>query len=163
VLAINSECDRLAGACAAGGAQEKWVKADLAATHKACTLAFFHEPRFSSGVAVVKNATAMAPIWNDLYNARADVVLTAHKHFYERFAPLNASGGVDAAKGMREFIVGTGGDDHAGTPAKIAGSEVLYAKAFGILRLGLHAGSYDWRFVAEPGKTFTDSGTGTCR
>jgi calcineurin-like phosphoesterase family protein len=162
ILALNSECDRLTGACATGGAEEAWVKADLAATHKACTLAFFHEPRFSSGTAVVKNATAMAPIWTDLYNGRADVVLAGHKHFYERFAPLNATGAVDQVNGMRELIVGTGGEDRAGRPAGITGSEVRDNKTFGVLKVTLHAGRYDWQFVPEPGKTFTDSGSGTC-
>lgn len=162
VLAINSECDRLAGACAAGGAQEKWVKADLAAHPNACTLAFFHEPRFASGSALIKNATALAPIWNDLYDARADLVLTAHKHSYERFAPLNASGGVDTARGMREFVVGTGGEDRAGRPAPITGSEVRNNTTFGVLKVTLRAGSYGWNFVPEPGKTFTDSGSTSC-
>jgi hypothetical protein len=162
VLAINSECDRLAGACAAGGAEEAWVKADLAATTKACTLAFWHEPRFSSGSTIVKNAAAMAPIWNDLYNRRADLVLTAHKHSYERLAPLNTTGAVDTVRGMREFVVGTGGEDRAGAPAPITGSEVRNNKTFGVLKLTLRAGHYDWNFVPEPGKTFTDSGTGDC-
>jgi hypothetical protein len=162
VLAINSECDRLAGACASDGAQERWVRADLAAHTNACTLAFFHEPRFASGSAVIKNATAMAPIWNDLYNANADLVLTGHKHFYERLAPLNTTGAVDNARGLREFIVGTGGEDHSGRPAPITGSQVRENTTFGILKVGLHASGYDWRFVAEPGKTFTDSGSASC-
>jgi hypothetical protein len=162
VLAINSECDRLGSACAAGGAQEAWVRSDLAAHPNACTLAFFHEPRFASGSAVIKNAAAMAPIWNDLYNSRADLVLTAHKHSYERFAPLNASGGVDTARGMREFVVGTGGEDRAGRPAPITGSEVRDNKTFGVLKVTLSSGGYGWNFVPEPGKTFTDSGTTSC-
>jgi len=162
VLALNSECDRLAGACASGGAQEAFVRQELAAHRTACTLAFWHEPRFSSGSAPVTNAQAMAPIWNDLYNGNADLVIAAHKHFYERLAPLNTSGNVDLARGLQEIIVGTGGDDHAGTPAPIAGSQVRNNKTFGVLKVGLHSGSYTWNFVPEAGQTFTDSGSRSC-
>lgn len=157
VLALNSECDKIGVAvCATGGAQEAWVRADLVAHPTTCTLAYWHEPRFSSGPAAVTNANNMAPIWNDLYNAGVDVVLTGHKHFYERFAPLNAAGAVDTARGITELIVGTGGRDHAGTPAKRAGSQVLNAKTFGILKMALHPTSFDWQFVPETATGFKD-------
>ena len=162
LIAINSECDRLSGACASGGAQETFVRHDLAAHPSKCTLAFWHEPAFSSGSAVVQNADAMKPIWRDLYNAGVDVVLSGHKHFYERFAPLNAFG-QPLTVGMRELIIGTGGEDHAGTPARITGSQALNAHTFGISKVTLHASSYDWRFIGEPGSTFSDSGSTACR
>jgi len=162
LIAVNSECDRIPGACATGGAEETFVRNDLAAHPTQCTLAYWHEPAFASGTAVVKNAAAMQPIWKDLYNAGVDLVLSGHKHFYERFAPLNANG-QPLTVGMREIIIGTGGEDHAGTPAKITGSQVLNAKTFGIAKLTLHPGSYNWQFVGEPGSTFTDSGSTACR
>jgi acid phosphatase type 7 len=163
LIAVNSECDRLGSACASGGAQEQFVRADLAAHPASCTLAYWHEPRFSSGSAVVKNAQAMAPIWTDLYNAGVDLVLTAHKHSYERFAPLNASGQpLSNSRGMREIIIGTGGEDHAGRPAAITGSQVINNKTFGVLKVTLAAGSYSWQFVGEPGSTFSDSGSTAC-
>jgi acid phosphatase type 7 len=162
LIALNSECDRLGTACASGGAEEQFVRSDLAAHASKCTLAFWHEPRISSGTATVTNAAAMVPIWKDLYNAGADLVLSGHKHFYERFAPLNASA-QPLTVGMREIIIGTGGDDHAGTPPKITGSQVLNAHTFGIAKVTLHASSYDWRFIGEPGSTFSDSGSTACR
>jgi hypothetical protein len=163
VLAINSECDRLpAGTCATGGAQESWVRADLAAHKNTCTLAYWHEPRFSSGVTTVVNAQAMAPIWNDLYNANADLVLVAHRHAYERFSPLNTSGSVDTARGVREIVVGTGGRDHAGGASRITGSRVRNTTTFGVLKVTLHPGAYDWKFLPEPGRSFTDSGSSSC-
>jgi hypothetical protein len=162
LIAINSECDRIPGACAAGGAEETFVRNDLAAHPAKCTLAYFHEPAFSSGSAVVKNAAALQPIWKDLSDAGVDLVLNGHKHFYERFAPLNRNG-QPLTVGMREIIIGTGGEDHAGTPAKITGSQVLNAKTFGIEKVTLHATSYDWQFLGEPGSTFTDSGSTACR
>src|SRR4051794_4584812 len=116
VLAINSECDELGDACAPGGAQEAWVRQDLAAHPTACTLAFWHEPRFASGSAPIENAAAMGPIWSALYDAGVDLALVAHKHFYERLAPLNVAGAADRAGGIRQLIVGTGGEDRAGNP-----------------------------------------------
>jgi hypothetical protein len=110
----------------------------------------------------VTNAAAMAPIWNDLYDANADLVLAAHKHAYERFNTLNKSGAVDTVRGMREILVGTGGEDHAGSATKITGSQVRNNTTFGVLKLTLHPTSYDWKFVPEPGKTFTDSGSNSC-
>jgi hypothetical protein len=104
----------------------------------------------------------MGPIWNDLYNANADLVLAAHMHAYERFSPLNTSGSPDNARGVREIIVGTGGEDHAGAAPRVAGSRVRNTTTFGVLELTLHATGYDWNFVPEPGRSFTDSGTGTC-
>ena len=162
VLALNSECDKLSGACNVGGAQETFVRTDLAAHPNKCVLAYWHEPRFSSGSAVVTNAAAMAPIWNDLYNANADLVLSAHKHAYERFNTLNKSGVVDTVRGMREIIVGTGGEDHAGPAKQITGSQVRNNTTFGVLKVTLHTTSYNWKFIPEPGGTFTDSGSGTC-
>ena len=34
----------------------------------------------------------MAPIWDMLDQAKADVVVQAHEHHYERFAPMTATG-----------------------------------------------------------------------
>jgi acid phosphatase type 7 len=164
LIALNSECDKIGVAlCATGGAEEAFVRADLAAHPTACTLAYWHEPAFSSGTAVVKNAQNMRPIWRDLYNAGADLILTAHKHFYERFAPLNANGQVDTTgRGMTQIITGTGGDDHAGTPPRIAGSLLLTAHTFGVSEITLSPGRWSARFVGEPGSTFSDASSGTC-
>jgi hypothetical protein len=163
LLALNSECSHLGGSpCASGGAEETFVRADLASHPNACTLAYFHEPVFSSGSAPVENAAAMMPIWRDLYAAHVDLVLNGHKHNYQRASLLGATGAVDS-RGIRLIIVGTGGEDHSGSAALRSGFEVFDNKTFGVLRVVLHAGSYDWRFVPEPGKTFTDSGTDRCR
>jgi acid phosphatase type 7 len=164
VIAINSECDKIGVAlCMPGGAEEAFVLADLAGHPARCTLAYWHEPAFSSGSAAVTNAQNMLPIWRDLYNAGADLVLTAHKHFYERFAPLNANGQPDTTgRGMTQIITGTGGDDHAGTPPRIAGSLRLNAHTFGVSEITLSSTGWSQRFVGEPGSTFSDSSSGTC-
>jgi len=90
------------------------------------------------------------------------VVLVGHDHDYERFAPQDPTGVSDPARGIREFVVGTGGRSHYATATPVPNSEVRNSDTFGILRLTLHPASYDWKFVPEAGGTFTDSGTGYC-
>ena len=104
----------------------------------------------------------MQAIWKDLYDAGADVVLVGHSHDYERFAPMNSSGGLDRTRGIREFVVGTGGAFFTGWTSVKPNSEVRQNNTFGVLRLTLHSTSYDWKFVPEAGKTFTDSGSEAC-
>jgi hypothetical protein len=145
----------------AGSAQETWLKADLAAHQTRCILAYWHEPRFSSGVTHGSDAD-FDPFWRDLYAAGADVILNGHEHNYERFAPQNPSG-TATATGIREFVVGTGGVSHGysfGTP--LANSEVRNSTTWGVIKLTLHAASYDWQFVPVAGGAFTDSGAGSC-
>ncbi len=105
--------------------------------------------------------SAFDAFWQDLYKAGVEVVLNAHDHVYERFNPQNPAAKADSY-GIREFIVGTGGKNHSSFPSVAANSAVRNTDTFGVLRMTLHAGSYDWKFLPEPGKVFTDSGTGTC-
>jgi chitodextrinase len=144
----------------AGSEQETWLKNDLAAHQAKCILAYWHEPRFSSG-AEHGSDSSFDPFWRDLYAAGADIVLNGHDHDYERFVPQNPSGAADA-NGIREFVVGTGGASHYTFGAPIANSEVRDNTSFGVLKVTLHAGSYDWQFVPVAGASFTDSGSGSC-
>jgi hypothetical protein len=161
LIALNAQC-RWIGGCEVGSPEERWLKADLAAHRNGCTLAFWHQPRWSSGQH--GNEAPYDAFWRDLYAAGADVVLNGHDHDYERFAPLDPNGRVAPARGIREFVVGTGGKNHYRFtfPDGIPGSEVRNASTFGVLELTLHPGGYDWRFVPEPGKRFADTGTGFC-
>jgi hypothetical protein len=154
IIAINSN---LPGG--SGSPQERWLRADLAANRSSCTLAFWHRPRFSSGGN--GNGPSITALWRALYDYHADVVLAGNDHDYERFAPQTPDG-VKAANGIREFVVGTGGASHGSAGPRAANSEVFNNDTFGLLRLELHDGSYDWRFVPEPGKQFSDSGHGSC-
>jgi hypothetical protein len=97
-----------------------------------------------------------------LYNAGAEIVLTGHNHQYERFAPQTPAGAADPARGIREFVVGTGGAAHYAFGAVKPNSQVRNSTTFGVLKLTLGAGSYSWKFLPVAGQSFTDSGTGTC-
>ena len=104
----------------------------------------------------------MQPIWQDLYNANVEMLLSGHSHDYERFAPQNATGGLDNTRGVRQFVVGTGGAFFTGFGSPHANSQVRQNATFGILQLTLRSTGYDWRFVPEAGKTFSDSGSNAC-
>jgi hypothetical protein len=158
LIALNSNCSPVGG-CEAGSPQERWLRADLAAHPSSCTLAYWHHPLFSSGPH--GSISRMAAIWQALYDHKADVVLTGHDHNYQRFAPQTTTG-VASARGIREFVVGTGGRGHYANGTPIANQEVQNSGTFGVLKLTLHSTSYDWKFVPEPGGTFTDSGSGPC-
>ncbi len=158
IVVLSGECAYIGG-CGAGSPQETWLKSDLAASTKPCQLAAWHEARFASGYSGSK--PAFDAFWQDLYKAGVEVVLNAHDHVYERFNPQNPAAKADSY-GIREFIVGTGGKNHSSFPSVAANSAVRNTDTFGVLRMTLHAGSYDWKFLPEPGKVFTDSGTGTC-
>lgn len=159
VLNSNSSCTTIS--CAAGSAQEMWLRADLAAHPNVCTLAYWHHPRFNSGASHGNN-TAVAPFWDALYQYGADVILNGHEHVYERFAPQTPAAVADPAAGIRQFTVGTGGRSHYSFGTIQPNSQVRDGNTYGVLKLTLHATSYDWQFVPVAGATFTDSGTGSC-
>ena len=163
IVALNSMCENVGG-CGDTSDPSKmvgWLKQDLAANPSTCTLAYWHHPVFSSGSAH-GNDPKMVPSWNALYAAGADVVLSGHDHDYERFAPQTSSGAPDPARGIREFVVGTGGRSHYSFGTIRANSQVRNPDTFGVLKLTLHPTSYDWQFVPEAGKSFSDSGTSNC-
>jgi len=159
LVVINSNCSDVSG-CGAGSPQEEWLRADLAAHPVSCTLAYWHHPRFSSGPH--GNSTSMQDIWQALYDYGADVVLNGHDHDYERFAPQDPNGLADPVRGIREFVVGTGGRSHYTISTPIANSEAHNDDTFGVLKLTLHPTGYDWEFIPEAGKTFSDSGSEAC-
>ena len=160
VIVLNSECLEVGG-CNAGSRQEIWLRADLAAHPVACTLAYWHKPLFSSGGAHGNDPEILA-IWQALYDANADLVINGHDHDYERFGPQSPDASVNPQRGIREFVVGTGGKNHRRFGPPKPNSEIRNADAFGVLKLTLKPGGYDWQFIPEAGKSFTDSGSGMC-
>lgn len=158
IIALNSNCTVVA--CSAGSLQETWLRADLAANPTACTLAYWHHPRYSSGAH--GDNTSMQAIWQALYDFGADLVLAGHDHNYERFGPQNATSGADATRGIRSFVVGVGGKEMRPVSTVKANSQLRNSNSLGLLKLSLHASSYDWQFVPIPGHTLADAGTAAC-
>lgn len=151
VVVLNSVCSVVG--CGEGSDQLGWLRADLAANPRPCTLAYWHHPRWTSGLHGVDTSTQ--PLWDALAAAGADVVLGGHDHHYERFAPV---------QGIRQFVVGTGGRNLYPVLFRTEGSEVVDTRTFGVLALTLRPDGYDWRFVAIPGSAsgFTDEGSAGC-
>jgi chitodextrinase len=154
LIALNSEVGH-----STTSEQVTWLKSDLAASRATCVLAYWHKPRFTAGN--YSDMSEFQPFWDALYAANADVVVNGHDHNYQRYAPMTPTGVRDGARGIREFVAGTGGRSHYGLRAdsrREAGNDTSY----GVLKLTLRATGYDWQFIPEAGKTFTDSGSGSC-
>ncbi len=143
-----------------GSPQESWLRADLAAHDAPCTIAIWHHPRFSSGPH--GSSIAMQSIWQTLYDAGADLVVVGHDHLYERFAPQDGGAQLDLARGIRQFVVGTGGASAYAVVSPVANSEVRNSGTRGVLKLTLYPDRYDWKFVPVKGSSFTYSGSASC-
>jgi hypothetical protein len=158
LIALNSECDWIGG-CTASSPQGRWLAADLAAHDNHCTLAYFHEPLFTSGRLAEPD---IKPFWDQLYAAGVDVILNGHDHIYERFAPQTPTGAANATAGVRQFTIGTGGANHTTLTTTAKNSQVRNANTFGIFTMTLRPTGYSFSFVPEAGSSFTDAGTGSC-
>jgi len=158
IYVLNSNCGSVG--CSPGSAQERWLRADLAANPRPCVAAMWHHPRFSDGMH--GDNRSVQPFWQDLYDANADLILSGHDHDYQRWAPQTPTGVVDTVRGIVEFVVGTGGDSHyafkRSSANRVAGNDSTY----GVLRLDLSATGYAFRFVPVAGQTYADSGRGSC-
>lgn len=159
VVVLNDGGCRQIGGCGAGSPEERWLRRDLDVNRTRCTLAAWHEPRWSSGEH--GSNPALEAMWRDMYDAGVDVVLAGHDHDYERFQPLDARGHPDPRRGIRSFVVGTGGVGLRGFDHFAPGSVVRQHDTFGVLALRLHPRSYTWRFVPV-GDGFHDRGHGRC-
>ena len=161
VVALNSNC--LLVACGPGSAQYRWLDRDLRTSRAACTLVAMHHPRFSSGPhGDDPDLQLLRPMWRLLYDRGAEVVLGAHDHIYERFAPMDPRGRKDQARGVRQFTAGTGGAEHYWIEQVRYASQVREVDTFGVLNLTLLDGSYRWRFAPVAGSTFSDQGSDGC-
>ena len=156
VVVLNSNCSIVS--CAAGSAQERWLRADLAASARPCTIVAWHHPRFASS-AVHASDPAVAALWQAAQDTGVEIALAGHDHQYERFAPQD-NNGVPTPDAPREFVVGTGGVGLYAFTAPQPNSE-LRISAFGYLRLDLRSDGYAWQFIGEQ-RTTLDSGSATC-
>jgi acid phosphatase type 7 len=162
VVALNSNCEEVR--CGPGSSQTRWLEEDLAANEDArCTLAYMHHPRFSSGEKHGSTGGGVEELWEALYEADTDVVLSGHEHNYERFSPQDPRGKADPEGGIRQFVVGTGGGGGEGPISDpIANSEVSTDGTDGVLKLILGPKRYEWEFIPVDGASFTDSGGAQC-
>jgi len=156
-ISLNSLVD-----VSAQSEQFLWLASDLAkSSDSLCTIAYWHFPAFNSG-AQYGSVTAMRPFFDALYTAGVEMVLSGHEHIYERFAPQKADGTADPARGVRQFVVGTGGHELNPLGAPLPNSEFRNNASWGVLRLTLGQGSYSWQFVPVGGGPQIDAGSGTC-
>ncbi|WP_182920411.1 metallophosphoesterase family protein [Nocardioides cavernaquae] len=155
IYSLNSNCSIID--CAA---ETAWLRRDMDANPRKCQIITMHGPRFSSGLEH-GNAPYVAPFWRVAYNHRADIALAGHDHDYERFVRMAPDGTKRPYRGIRSFVVGTGGKSlyHLGT--RKPGSAYFQATRFGVLRLDLGASSYTWRYITTDG-VVRDQGTSNC-
>ena len=160
IVALNSNCEEVGG-CDWNSTQGRWLTRDLANHRARCTLAYFHHPLYASGSNY--DSPEVKPFWHILYNQHADVILSGHAHRYERFARITPSGERSSARGIRQFIVGTGGapggTQHGPDEPRVQAKKI---GAPGVLKLKLGSGFYHWKFVPVGGRNYTDSGRARC-
>jgi hypothetical protein len=154
VVALNSEVP-----AHPGSPQHHWLRADLTAHRTRCTAAYWHKPVFSSGPH--GDDPHMLEIWRTLYEFDVDVVIVGHDHMYERFAPLDRTGGHDSVRGIRQFTVGTGGARPV-QPRTVRQNSEAIGNGWGVLALTLLGDSYQWEFIPTDGTTFRDAGSASC-
>jgi acid phosphatase type 7 len=140
-----------------GSAQYEFVRHELTTARAACTVAVWHHPLFSSGPNGAN--PFMRDLWSLLYEHGVDVAITAHDHLYERFDRLDADGRV-SARGMRQFIAGTGGARLYQPARYVPGSQIIVS-ALGVLQMTLRPDGYDWAFIDTNGATL-DAGSDRC-
>jgi hypothetical protein len=160
IVALNSNCEEIGG-CGGRSAQGHWLRKDLDRHRARCTLAYFHHPLYASGKGL--DTHKVRSFWKKLYNHQADVILSGHAHRYERYARITPSGKRSSARGIRQFIVGTGGApgefQHGPDEPRVQAKKV---GAPGVLKLELGSGFYHWKFVPVAGRNYADSGRARC-
>lgn len=155
IYALNSEIDT-----SAQSEQAKWLQADLAQNPRSCVMAYWHRARWSSGKHHGSDSK-MQVIWDILYDANAELVVTGHEHHYERFAPMDKNGNA-VSVGLQAFVVGTGGANKYPFGNILPASQARNDNTYGVIKLTLHPTMYEWEFIPVEGGTFTDRGSQGC-
>jgi hypothetical protein len=159
VVVLDSDCEAVGG-CDDGSPQLEWLRRDLAASDDRCAVAIFHHPRFSSGQH--GSYTSLDALWRALYEGGVEVAISGHDHNYERFAAQDGDGRRDDSRGVRQFVIGTGGTHLRDLRDALPNSEVRHGRTHGVLRLSLAPATWQWDFVPVAGGAFSDAGTGAC-
>jgi acid phosphatase type 7 len=182
LISLNIQCETQPGGCSTTGSwfasELEWLKKDLKENHSACTVAYWHQPTFSAADSLSLEGTTAQAFWQLLYENGADLVLNGHDHLYARYRPLDPSGNFDPRKGLREFIVGTGGETldtvvssatgDAGAQFNAANLEASSGNYWGVMALTLDENGYKWDFESAlelpgaPAGTYSDKGAAAC-
>jgi len=137
------------GQCGASSPQLTWLNNDLAAHPGACTIAYWHEPRFALD-GPDEGSAAEQPLWAPLANAHATMAVNADRHNYERWTAMDANG-TASATGMAEFVVGTGNHNWE----SVIGSDPRTLKTIvntpGALKLSLTTTTAGFQFIGTDG------------
>lgn len=159
MVALNSNCSEIGG-CGAGSPQWRWLYEDLKKNTKKCTAAYWHAPLFTAGN--YSGKTAMRSFWQLLYIYGAEIVMSGHDHNYQRFSPQDPRGNSSPTRGIRQFVVGTGGATPYSVPRSIPNLDASNGSTYGILRLRLGRNGYTSEFLQLSGSSSTDIVEGTC-
>lgn len=146
-------------AIGSGSPQYEWLRTELQSSTAQCTVVYGHHPLFSSGPN--GGSDRVRAVWDLMYQHRVEIYLAGHDHLYDRQAPQDPSGRHDPTRGIRAFVVGTGGGPLYEVVRPAANSEVRHS-GWGVLKLNLAETSYSWEFVPVEGASFRDSGSGNC-
>jgi hypothetical protein len=150
VISLNSEVEQ-----DQDSNQLAWLRQDLATRSNGPILAFWHRARWGSGAH--RDSKKPRWFWKELYTHSAEIVLNGHSHHYERFAPQRPDQTIDP-RGIRQFIVGTGGRRLSGRSKHTPNSEFAQFERFGLLKLTLSPLEYRWAFLDVDGVAL-DSGS----
>jgi acid phosphatase type 7 len=172
--AFNNDCSTTDGGLLAS--ETKWLSRDLEQNNRPCTIAYWHQPTFSSTAdpwtSDSTEGQAADAWWQLLYQHHATLILNGHDHVYSRFAPMNPAGKADP-RGIREFIVGTGGESlDTVLPNTTPNLQAWADQYYGVLKLTLKPSGYDWNYesaMLNPGApagtpaSYSDTGSGRCK
>jgi acid phosphatase type 7 len=179
LISLNIECADEPGGCSPTGSwfqsETNWLEQDLNEDHSACTLAYWHQPTFSSTASPTTSDSTEGQTadtwWQLLYQHHATLILNGHDHVYSRFAPMNPQGQYDPRKGIREFIVGTGGESLDTVIPSTPNLQAWADQYYGVMKLTLEPDGYVWDYksaMENPGApagtptSYSDTGSGRC-
>ena len=146
---LDSNCDVVH--C---GRQLSWLRGQLRNHPRSCVAAFYHHPTHSSSRGAKGGYPETRSFLDALAAAGAEVVVSAHRHGYERFARI---------AGVRQLVVATGGSSrwHRWAPVPQPGSQVRIGHTWGVATLTLRDTYYQWSFI-DINCVVSDTGSTRC-
>jgi hypothetical protein len=159
VYALDSDCGKVGG-CGPGSPQYEWLKRDLEANPRTCSMAYMHHPKWTIGPHANDEGGA-GVFWSLLHQHGVELIVAGHDHNYQRWTPMRPDGTPDP-NGIRLIVNGAGGKNHTIPNRSDSRVQAKNHDTFGVTKLTLGPTSYGFEFIPEAGKTFRDSGTTAC-